>query len=108
MGAGGRAARGHLHQVWALVKAGYRVITYDLRGAPPSDPENASMTVGDLVADLAGLIEHLDAEPCRLGTLLGATSRPAAALQSVWQSRQRSATSGVAAGLTKILISNLR
>ncbi|MCX5208784.1 alpha/beta hydrolase [Kitasatospora sp. NBC_00240] len=73
MGAGGRGRAWHLHQVPALTAAGYRVITYDSRGVPPSDPGEAGLTVGDLAADLAGLIEHLDAGPCRLvGTSLGA------------------------------------
>ncbi|WP_033212775.1 alpha/beta fold hydrolase [Kitasatospora phosalacinea] len=73
MGAGGRGRAWSLHQVPALVEAGYRVITYDSRGVPPSDPGGPGLTAGDLVADLAGLIEHLDAGPCRLvGTSLGA------------------------------------
>ncbi|MFE7524160.1 alpha/beta fold hydrolase [Kitasatospora sp. NPDC057542] len=73
MGAGGRGRAWHLHQVPALTEAGYRVITYDSRGVPPSDPGEAGFTVGDLAADLAGLIEHLHAGPCRLvGTSLGA------------------------------------
>ncbi|MFF9850141.1 alpha/beta fold hydrolase [Streptomyces litmocidini] len=73
MGAGGRGRAWHLHQVPALVAAGHRVITYDSRGVPPSDPGEAGLTVGDLAADLAALIEHLDAGPCRLvGTSLGA------------------------------------
>ncbi|MGW4891949.1 alpha/beta fold hydrolase [Kitasatospora sp. NPDC004240] len=73
MGAGGRGRAWHLHQVPALTGAGYRVITYDSRGVPPSDPGEEGFTAADLVADLAGLIEHLDAGPCRLvGTSLGA------------------------------------
>ncbi|MFI8769127.1 alpha/beta fold hydrolase [Streptomyces sp. NPDC053792] len=73
MGAGGRGRAWRLHQVPALTGAGYRVITYDSRGVPPSDPGEPGLTVGDLASDLAGLIEHLDAGPCRLvGTSLGA------------------------------------
>ncbi|MFD3991461.1 alpha/beta fold hydrolase [Streptomyces sp. NPDC058583] len=73
MGAGGRGRAWHLHQVPALAEAGYRVITYDSRGVPPSDPGEAGLTVGDLAADLAALIEQLHAGPCRLvGTSLGA------------------------------------
>ncbi|MEU9853520.1 alpha/beta fold hydrolase [Streptomyces sp. NPDC047974] len=73
MGAGGRGRAWHLHQLPALVEAGHRVITYDSRGVPPSDPGEPGFTVGDLAADLAALIEHLDAGPCRLvGTSLGA------------------------------------
>ncbi|MFF9013821.1 alpha/beta fold hydrolase [Streptomyces sp. NPDC014870] len=73
MGAGGRGRAWHLHQVPALLDAGWRVITYNSRGVPPSDPGEAGMTAGDLAADLAGLVEHLGAGPCRLvGTSLGA------------------------------------
>ncbi|MFJ8755083.1 alpha/beta fold hydrolase [Streptomyces sp. NPDC102441] len=73
MGAGGRGRAWHLHQAPALTRAGYRVITYDSRGVPPSDPGEPGLTVGDLAADLAGLIEQLHAGPCRLvGTSLGA------------------------------------
>ncbi|MFE7575965.1 alpha/beta fold hydrolase [Streptomyces sp. NPDC057521] len=73
MGSGGRGRAWHLHQVPALVEAGYRVITYNSRGVPPSDPGRAGFTIGDLTADLAGLIEHLSAAPCHLvGTSLGA------------------------------------
>ncbi|MEV6807708.1 alpha/beta hydrolase [Streptomyces sp. NPDC051132] len=73
MGSGGRGRTWHLYQVPALTASGYRVITYDSRGVPPSDPAEAGLTVGDLAADLAGLIEHLGAGPCRLvGTSLGA------------------------------------
>ncbi|MFE2559929.1 alpha/beta fold hydrolase [Streptomyces sp. NPDC059352] len=73
MGAGGRGRAWRLHQVPALAEAGYRVITYDSRGVPPSDPGEAGLTLGDLAADLAGLIEHLCIGPCRLvGTSLGA------------------------------------
>ncbi|WP_424862638.1 alpha/beta fold hydrolase [Streptomyces sp. MMS24-I29] len=70
-GAGGRAW--HLHQVPALVQAGYRVITFNNRGIPPTDTCSEGFTIDDLVADTAALIEHLDAGPCRLvGTSLGA------------------------------------
>ncbi|WP_416520567.1 alpha/beta fold hydrolase [Streptomyces achromogenes] len=73
MGSGGRGRTWHLYQVPALAASGCRVITYDSRGVPPSDPAEAGLTVGDLAADLAGLIEHLQAGPCRLvGTSLGA------------------------------------
>jgi pimeloyl-ACP methyl ester carboxylesterase len=71
----GSAARGrtwHLHQVPALVAAGYRVVTYDSRGIPPSDvPER--ITMADLVADAAGLIDRLGLAPCRVaGSSMGA------------------------------------
>ncbi|MFI9814182.1 alpha/beta fold hydrolase [Saccharothrix variisporea] len=68
MGATGRVW--HLHQVPALVDAGYRAITFDNRGITPSPP---GFTIDDLVADTAALIEHLDVGPCRLvGTSMGA------------------------------------
>jgi pimeloyl-ACP methyl ester carboxylesterase len=70
-GAGGRSW--HLHQVPALVAAGYRAVTFDNRGIPPTDECADGFTIGDLVADTAGLIEHLDLAPCRLvGASLGA------------------------------------
>ncbi|WP_236789558.1 alpha/beta fold hydrolase [Amycolatopsis sp. GM8] len=69
----GTAATGrvwHLHQVPALVDAGYRVITFDNRGFSGEDTD---FTIDDLVADTAELIEHLDLGPCRLaGTSMGA------------------------------------
>lgn len=73
MGTGGSGRVWHLHQVPAFVAAGYRVITIDNRGIPPSDVCAAGFTVDDMVADVAGLIEHLGLGPCRLvGTSLGA------------------------------------
>ncbi|MGC7101427.1 alpha/beta fold hydrolase [Amycolatopsis lurida] len=70
MGAGATGRVWHLHQVPALVEAGYRVITFDNRGISPAEP---GFTVDDLVADTAGLIEHLGLGRCRLvGTSMGA------------------------------------
>ncbi|MGA4857278.1 alpha/beta fold hydrolase [Streptomyces koyangensis] len=70
-GAGGRSW--HLNQVPALSAAGYQVITFDNRGIPPTDACAEGFTVDDMVADTAGLIEHLGLGPCRLvGTSLGA------------------------------------
>jgi pimeloyl-ACP methyl ester carboxylesterase len=61
------------HQVPALTAAGFRVITVDNRGMPPSDPCPDGFTVDDMVADTAGLIELLGIEPCRIvGFSLGA------------------------------------
>ena len=77
----GTAARGrtwHLHQVPALVAAGYRVVTFDTRGIAPSDVPDR-VTMADLVADAAGLIERLGLAPCRVaGSSMG--SRVAAEL----------------------------
>ncbi|NEB67029.1 alpha/beta hydrolase, partial [Streptomyces fulvissimus] len=62
-----------LHQVPALRAAGYRVVTFDNRGIPPTDVCADGFTVDDMVADTAGLIEHLGLGPCRVvGTSLGA------------------------------------
>ncbi|WP_079051864.1 alpha/beta fold hydrolase [Streptomyces regalis] len=70
-GAGGRAW--HLHQVPALVDAGYRVVTFHNRGIPPTDECPEGFTVDDLVADTAGLAEHLGLAPCRfVGVSMGA------------------------------------
>jgi pimeloyl-ACP methyl ester carboxylesterase len=72
----GTAARGRtwwLHQVPALVGAGYRAITLDNRGVGGSGPALPGLTVVDLVADAAALIERVVGGPCRLvGTSLGA------------------------------------
>ena len=72
----GQAAGGNvwsLYQVPALTEAGYEVITFDNRGMPPSEVPPGDYSLADLVADTEGLIEALDAGPCRLvGTSLGA------------------------------------
>jgi pimeloyl-ACP methyl ester carboxylesterase len=72
----GQAAGGNvwsMYQVPALKSAGYEAITFDNRGVPPSDVPPGDYSLADLVADTAGLIEALDAGPCRLvGTSLGA------------------------------------
>jgi pimeloyl-ACP methyl ester carboxylesterase len=72
----GQAAGGNVwsvYQVPALESAGYEVITFDNRGVPPSDVPPGDYSLADMVADTAGLIEALDAGPCRLvGTSLGA------------------------------------
>jgi pimeloyl-ACP methyl ester carboxylesterase len=60
------------HQVPALTAAGYRVITIDNRGVPPTDVGPAGFTVADMVADTVGLIEYLGIAPCRaVGFSLG-------------------------------------
>lgn len=63
-GAPGRVWR--THQVPALRAAGHRVITLDNRGIPPTGPSPAGFTLGDMAADVAALIEHLGAGPCRV------------------------------------------
>jgi pimeloyl-ACP methyl ester carboxylesterase len=60
-------------QVPALTRAGYRVITIDNRGVPPSDIPAGNTTLSDMAADTAGLIESLALPPCRIvGFSLGA------------------------------------
>ncbi|MCA1677269.1 MAG: alpha/beta hydrolase, partial [Actinobacteria bacterium] len=51
MGTGSPGRVWQLHQVPALVAAGYRVVTVDNRGIPPSDECASGMTIDDLVGD---------------------------------------------------------
>jgi pimeloyl-ACP methyl ester carboxylesterase len=73
---GGSAARGRvwtLHQVPALTAAGYRVITIDNRGIPPTEVGPGGFTLDDMAADTRGLIKYLGIRPCRIvGFSLGA------------------------------------
>jgi len=72
MGTGSSGRVWQLHQVPALVEAGYRVATVDNRGIPPSDECASGMTIDDLVGDTAALIERLGDGPARVvGTSLG-------------------------------------
>ncbi|KQS71308.1 alpha/beta fold hydrolase [Modestobacter sp. Leaf380] len=71
--AASRAALWDLHQVPALIRAGYRVVTFDHRGTPPCEGPAGSFRLADLVADAAGLIGALGLGPCRIaGSSLGA------------------------------------
>ncbi|WP_020494736.1 alpha/beta fold hydrolase [Sciscionella marina] len=71
MGTGSPGRVWHGHQVPALTTAGYRVVTPDNRGLEPGDGTDFGMA--ELVGDLAGLLDHLDAGPAVLiGTSLGA------------------------------------
>lgn len=63
-GAAGRVWRPY--QVPALVSAGYRVITLDNRGVPPTDVCPQGFTIADMAADVAGLIQLLKIHPCRV------------------------------------------
>jgi pimeloyl-ACP methyl ester carboxylesterase len=65
-GAGGRGRDWLMHQVPAMTSAGYRVITVDNRGVPPSDVGPAGFTLDDMVEDVAGLIGALAISPCRV------------------------------------------
>ena len=72
-GTGQRAFTWQLFQVPALQAAGYKVVTFDNRGVPPSDAPPGPYTVQQLAGDAAALIEHLDLSPCRVaGLSLGA------------------------------------
>ncbi|MET7938113.1 alpha/beta fold hydrolase [Streptomyces sp. NPDC005322] len=72
-GTGGGRTVWQLHQVPALTAAGFRVITFDNRGIPPTSAWTEGFTLQDMVGDVAGLIEHLGIGPCRIvGTSLGA------------------------------------
>lgn len=73
MGTGASGRAWHLHQVPALVAAGYQVVTFNNRGIPPTDACTEGITVEDLVADTAALVQHLGLGPSRfVGTSLGA------------------------------------
>ncbi len=73
MGSGAAGRVWTLHQTPALTRAGYQAITFDNRGIPPSDVPAGKYSLADMVADTKGLIEVLDAAPCRLvGASMGA------------------------------------
>lgn len=73
MGTGSPGRVWELHQVPALVAAGFRVCTFDNRGIAPSSESAEGMTIDDLVADTAALIEQLGDGPAHLvGTSMGA------------------------------------
>lgn len=56
----------------ALVAAGYRVITVDVRGSGESDAPAPPYTIDDLAGDAAGMIDQVVGGPCRLvGLSLG-------------------------------------
>lgn len=65
-GTGGRGREWRLHQVPAITSAGYRVITVDNRGVPPSDVGPEGFTLDDMVEDVAGLVGGLAISPCRV------------------------------------------
>jgi pimeloyl-ACP methyl ester carboxylesterase len=72
-GTGQPAMTWHLMQVPALTAAGYKVVTFDNRGMPPSACPSGPYSVAEMAADTAGLIEALDLAPCRVaGLSLGA------------------------------------
>ncbi|MEV6281569.1 alpha/beta hydrolase [Kribbella sp. NPDC051770] len=76
MGTGAKGNVWTLHQVPALVGAGYRVATFDARGISPTTRPAGThfprITMDDLVDDVAQLIEHLGGPAHVVGTSLGA------------------------------------
>jgi pimeloyl-ACP methyl ester carboxylesterase len=65
-GTGGRGREWSAHQVPALTSAGYRAITIDNRGVPPTDRGPDGFTVDDMAADVVGLIGSLGLGACRI------------------------------------------
>jgi pimeloyl-ACP methyl ester carboxylesterase len=63
-GCGGPAV-GWFAVVPPLADAGYRVVTFDNRGMPPSSSPPAPYSVADLVDDALGLCDHLGIERAR-------------------------------------------
>ncbi|GGC77271.1 alpha/beta hydrolase [Hoyosella rhizosphaerae] len=73
MGTGSPGRVWEMYQVPALVAAGFSVATFENRGVLPSSECAQGFTIDDMVADTAGLIEHLGRVPARVvGTSLGA------------------------------------
>jgi pimeloyl-ACP methyl ester carboxylesterase len=64
-GRGGAGRTWHLYQVPALLKAGYRVITFDNRGVGATANADG-FTTESMVADTAALIEKLGIGPVRI------------------------------------------
>jgi len=72
-GTGARGRSWRLHQVPALVEAGYHALTLDNRGVGQSGPAKPGLTIHDLVADVVTVIETVLGRPCRLvGSSMGA------------------------------------
>lgn len=72
MGTGSPGRVWQSHQVPALVRAGFQVVTFDNRGIAPSSECGEGFVLDDLVADTAGLIEHLGGMKARVvGTSMG-------------------------------------
>lgn len=70
MGAGSPGRVWNTYQVPALVKAGFEVVTMDNRGIT-NTVGIEEMTIADLAADAAALIEHLGGPAHVIGTSLG-------------------------------------
>ncbi|MCC8482395.1 alpha/beta hydrolase [Streptomyces sp. CS149] len=73
MGTGAGANGWNLHQVPALLAAGYRVITFDNRGIAPSSVCPEGFGAQDMVDDILALLDHLELPAANfVGTSLGA------------------------------------
>lgn len=72
MGTGSPGRVWQANQVPALVDAGYRVVTFDNRGIPPTSECAGGFTMADMADDTAALIEHLGGPALVVGTSLGA------------------------------------
>lgn len=72
MGTGSPGRVWHAHQQPALVKAGFRVVTFDNRGIAPSSECAGGFTLADMVADTAAVIEHFGGPAFVVGTSMGA------------------------------------
>jgi pimeloyl-ACP methyl ester carboxylesterase len=74
MGTGARGRVWSAHQVPTLSDAGFRVVTFENRGTPPSDECVDGFELADLTTDTVALVEELGLGPCHVvGTSLGAT-----------------------------------
>ncbi|WP_018685834.1 alpha/beta fold hydrolase [Actinokineospora enzanensis] len=72
MGMGGSGRVWELHQRPALLAAGYRVVTVDNRGIPPTSDCADGITVADMAADVVALAGHLALDRFSVvGTSLG-------------------------------------
>lgn len=58
MGSGSPGRAWRTYQVPALVQAGFRVVTLDNRGIAPSEESADGITIDDMVADSAALLEY--------------------------------------------------
>ncbi|RBO92632.1 pimeloyl-ACP methyl ester carboxylesterase [Nocardia puris] len=66
-------------QVDAVVRAGFRAVSWDLRGHGESRPDRAGFTAERALADLTALIDHLDLDrPVLVGHSLGGNLSQAA------------------------------
>nr|WP_246746738.1 alpha/beta fold hydrolase [Agrobacterium burrii] len=73
MGTGSPARVWDVHQIPALKAAGFRVVSMNNRGIPPTDECPEGFTIDDMINDVFGLIERLDCRDVSLiGTSLGA------------------------------------